>query len=194
MLGSAQTITFDPTVFATAQTITLAGSQLELSNTSGAETIIGPAVGVTVSGGGLSRVFQVDATVTASISGLTISGGSANRYGGGLLNYGTATLTGCTITGNSLGYGVGGGLFNAATLTLSDCTISDNSSGGNGAGLADTGSAILNNCTVTGNSGPRHWRQRRRGLLTFDHGIVTWRSPTAQSAAPTPPVNLAAAC
>ncbi len=172
VLASAQTITFDPTVFATAQTITLAGSQLELSNTSGMETIIGPAVGVTVSGGGLSRVFQVDATVTASISGLTISGGSANRYGGGLLNYGTATLTGCTITGNSLGYGAGGGLFNAATLTLSDCTISDNSSGGNGAGLADTGSAILNNCTVTGNSA-RDTAGSGGGLLTFDHGMVT---------------------
>ena len=54
-------ITFDPTVFATPQTITLTGTQLELSNTSETETITGPAAGVTVSGGGLSRVFQVDA-------------------------------------------------------------------------------------------------------------------------------------
>ncbi len=172
VLASAQTITFDPTVFATPRTITLASAQLELSNTSETETIIGPAVGVTVSGGGLSRVFQVDATVTASISGLTISGGSANRYGGGLFNSGTATLTGCTITGNSLGYGAGGGLFNAATFTLSDCTISDNSSGGNGGGLADTGSAILNNCTVTGNSA-RDIGRSGGGLLSFNHGMVT---------------------
>ena len=63
-----------PTVFATPQTITLTGSQLELSNTSGTETITGPAAGVTVNGGGLSRVFQVDRGVTASISGLTITG------------------------------------------------------------------------------------------------------------------------
>ena len=55
------TITFDSTVFTTPQTITLTGSQLELSNTTGTETITGPAAGVTVSGGGLSRVFQVDA-------------------------------------------------------------------------------------------------------------------------------------
>ena len=54
------TITFDPTVFATAQTITLAGLQLELSETSGTETIMAPAAGLTVTGGGLSRVFQVD--------------------------------------------------------------------------------------------------------------------------------------
>ena len=54
------TITFDSTVFNTPQTITLTGGQLELSDTTGTETITGPAAGVTVSGGGPSRVFQVD--------------------------------------------------------------------------------------------------------------------------------------
>ena len=53
-------ITFDPIVFATDQTITLTLGQLELSDTTGTETITGPAAGVTVSGGGASRVFQVD--------------------------------------------------------------------------------------------------------------------------------------
>ena len=71
------TISFDSTVFNTPQVITLTGSQLELSDTSGTETITGPQAGVTVSGGGLSRVFQVDPGVTASISGLTISGGNS---------------------------------------------------------------------------------------------------------------------
>ena len=56
----ADTIAFDSTVFSTPQTITLTGTQLELSDTTGTETITGPAAGVTVSGGGLSRVFQVD--------------------------------------------------------------------------------------------------------------------------------------
>ena len=92
-------------MFNTAKTITLTGSQLELSNTTGTETIMGPAAGVTVNGGGLSRVFQVDNLVTASSSGLTISGGNASStqygYGGGLLNNGTATLTNCTVSGNS---------------------------------------------------------------------------------------------
>ena len=74
--AGADTITFDSTVFGTAQTITLAGTQLELSDTTGTETITGPAAGVTVSGGGRSRVFQVDKNVTASISGLTITGGN----------------------------------------------------------------------------------------------------------------------
>ena len=75
--AGANTIDFDSTVFDEPQTIFLSGSQLELSDTSGTETIAGPAAGVTVSGVGLSRVFQVDANVTASISGLTITGGRA---------------------------------------------------------------------------------------------------------------------
>src|SRR6266851_2691924 len=86
--GGDQTIVFDSTVFNTAQTITLAGTQLELTDTTGTETITGPAAGVTVSGGGLSRVFQVDASVTAPISGLTITGGTTTGNGGGLANDG----------------------------------------------------------------------------------------------------------
>src|SRR5262249_11715453 len=66
---SSGTITFDPAVFGTSpQTIILTGRQLELSNTTGAVSITGPAVGVTVSGGGASRVFQVDGGVTATFS------------------------------------------------------------------------------------------------------------------------------
>ncbi len=103
--AGANTINFDSSVFNTAKTITLTGTPLELSNTGGAETITGPAAGVTISGGGLSRVFEVDNLVTASLSGLTISGGNASStqygYGGGLFNYGTATLTNCTVSGNS---------------------------------------------------------------------------------------------
>src|SRR6516164_3057694 len=76
--GGNQTIIFDSGVFATAQTITLSGTQLELKDTTGTETITGPAAGVTVSGGELSRVFQVDGGVTASISGLTITAGRAD--------------------------------------------------------------------------------------------------------------------
>src|SRR5262249_30496487 len=121
-LTGAQSITFDATVFATPQTITLTSGQLELSNTSGTETISGSAAGVTVSGGGASRVFQVDSGVTATLSGLTITDGVA-AYGGGVNNAGTASLTDCTVSGNSAGNS-GGGLANIGTATLTDCTIS----------------------------------------------------------------------
>src|SRR5262245_35618034 len=59
-LGGTNTIQFDSNVFATPKTITLSGTQLELSDTTGTETITGPTAGVTVNGNNASRVFQVD--------------------------------------------------------------------------------------------------------------------------------------
>ena len=91
-LSGNPTITFSSTVFAAAQTITLSGSQIELNNAGVAVAIVGPSAGVTISGGGKARVFQVDAGVTADFTGLTVSGGSAPS-GGGLLNSGTLMLT-----------------------------------------------------------------------------------------------------
>ena len=55
---------------------------------------------MTISGGGTSGVFQVDAGVTATLSGLTITDGLA-LAGGGIENVGTVTLTNCTISGNT---------------------------------------------------------------------------------------------
>ena len=132
------TITFDPTVFATAQTITLTGLPLELSNptgTTGTTSIIGPAAGLTVSGGGLSRVFQVDANVTASISRLTISGGNTIAPGGGLDNNGTITLTDCTISGNSARNGGGVYTGSGGATTLTNCTVSGNTTINKGSGV-----------------------------------------------------------
>ena len=168
-------------MFKTPQTITLTGTQLELSDTTGTETITGPKAGVTVSGGGLSRVFQVDAGVTASISGLTITGGNTAGNGGGLYNDGgTATLTNCTVSGNSAGRRRrrpvqhqrhdhadqlhrqrqlrrvdGGGLYNFnGTATLTNCTVSGNSATHRRRrrGCNYGGTATLTNCTVSGNS------------------------------------------
>jgi predicted outer membrane repeat protein len=167
------TITFDPTVFATPQAITLTGSQLELSNTSETETITGPAAGVTVSGGGLSRVFQIDGGVTALISRLTISGGRTTGNGGGLANMpGTLTLlTNCTVSGNSATYRGGGLYSHNGTLTLYNCTVSGNSATTTtannvygGGGLASGGGTLtLTNCNVSGNSAT----QRGGGLANW---------------------------
>jgi hypothetical protein len=163
MTGGDETIDFDPTVFATPQTITLAGNQLELTDTTGTETITGPAAGVTVDGGGQSRVFQIDGRVAASISGLTISGGFTTGNGGGLANLGgTLTLSACTVSGNSCTVNIlnngGGGVFSmGGTTTLTNCTLSGNSAvPGDGGGVFSMGgTTTLTNCTLSGNSAVR---------------------------------------
>jgi parallel beta-helix repeat protein len=160
------TIQFDPSVFSTPQTITL-DATLVLSETSGPEVIDGPGAGLlTVSGGKAVSVFQVDGGVTARVSGLTISGGSTTGSGGGLYNAGTATLTGCTITGNQ-GQS-GGGAYNSNTgkLTLTDCTLSGNSAY-YGGGLDNDGTAMLTDCTISGNS------VTQGGGLEDDSGTAT---------------------
>ena len=167
-------ITFDPTVFASAQTISLTLGQLELSDTTGTETITGPAAGVTVSGGGQSRVFQVDLNVTASLSGLTITGGNATGNGGGLLNEGTTTLTNCTVSGNSASAGSGGGLANDVTIMLTNCTVSGNSDSINGGGVFNQGTATLTNCTVSGNTAASNGG----GLATYFGGTTTATNTT----------------
>jgi fibronectin-binding autotransporter adhesin len=166
--GGTNTIAFntDPsqgTDFDTPQTITLAGTPLELSTADESATIAGPAGGLTISGGGVSRVFQVDNGVTASISDLTITGGSTAENGAGLYNSGTSALVDCTISGNTaVGGSVtneGGGIFNSGTLSVTSSTIAYNqaaygyyyysaTSGGgifNGGLLTVTGSTISNN-------------------------------------------------
>ncbi|MFI5461218.1 MAG: hypothetical protein ACHRXM_37915, partial [Isosphaerales bacterium] len=131
----SNTINFSSIVFNTPKTITLRGTQLELSNTSGTERITGPAARVTVSGGGLSRVFQVDASVTASISGLTIARGKAGTGGGGLYDDGgTTTPTFCTVSGNSAGTNGGGLLDQGGMTTLTNCIVSGNSAFNGGGG------------------------------------------------------------
>ena len=149
VMDVAATINFDPTVFAAHQTIALTAGQLGLSDTGGLETIAAPAVGVTISGGGNSRVFVVDGGVTASLSGLTITGGSTSGPGGGLENLGTVTLTDCTVSGNSAN--TGGGVYNYGMATLTRCTISGNSAR-EGGGVYAYGRLTLTACTVSGNS------------------------------------------
>src|SRR5436190_963949 len=68
-------ITFSPSVFTSATTITLA-STLNLTNTAHSVTIDGSGAGpITVSGGGTVRDFNVSASVAAIIQNLTITGG-----------------------------------------------------------------------------------------------------------------------
>src|SRR5262249_44927352 len=85
----ADSITFDPAVFAAAQPAAPPGGPLLPPDPAGQTGISGPAAGVTVSGGNATRVFQVNAGATAALSGLTVSNGRVVDFGGGILNFGT---------------------------------------------------------------------------------------------------------
>ena len=103
---TALPITFDPTVFATPQTITLTNGTLTLGGFRrpiAPITITGPSAGVTIDGNGSFTVFTVNGSTTATLSGLTITDGNApnNNDGGGILNGGTLTVNASTFTGNS---------------------------------------------------------------------------------------------
>src|SRR5262249_1734914 len=125
----------------------------ELSATGGLQTITGPAAGLTIDAGGQSRVFQVDQGVTASLSGLTLTGGHA-IFGGAVVNYGNLTLTDSTVSDSSAaGLGGGGGIFNQGSLTLGRVTLTGNQAGFGGA-IFTKGTALkLTDCTVTSNTG-----------------------------------------
>ncbi len=148
-------IEFDPTVFSSAQTINLSGT-LVLRETDGPEMIDGPGAGLlSIDGQGQFTVFNNQGT--ASLSGLTITGGGIlpGTPGSGMFNQGTATLTDCTISGNSAYKG--GGILNygPAMLSLTDCTISGNTSADGGGGLFNGGgaaTATITGCTISGNS------------------------------------------
>jgi Bacterial Ig-like domain (group 3) len=133
-------------------TITLTLGQLELTNPSEPVTIYNVANDgpVTISGGGENRVFEIDSGVSATISGLTLAGGSTSGNGGGIYNGGTLTLSNSTISGSSA-Y-VGGGLYNTGTATLTDSTVSSNVGYGSAAGIFNRGSVTLADCTISGNS------------------------------------------
>ena len=182
-MAGPDTINFDTSgVFATAQTINLGGMQLELTDKTGATTNTG--LGVTVNGGGLSRVFQVDSMVAASISGLTISGGmaaGASGNGGGLANFGNTTLSNCIISENSAGY-LSGGVYGgaASTTTLNDCIVSGNSAVFGG-GLDSHGTLTLqNHCTVSDNSATQHGGglENYLGTTTLSDCVVSGNTST----------------
>src|SRR5438132_3988281 len=159
-LGSNDTIQFR--LPSGPQTITLTGA-LDITNP---VTVKGTGAGsLTISGNNLDRVFVVgqiflqNLALGVAISDLTVSGGSAvsginHDYGGGLLNFGTLTVSNVTFSGNAAGSGGGGAVYNVGALTLNSCTFTRNTAGADGGGIRNisSGTLTVSNCTFSGNS------------------------------------------
>ncbi len=175
--GSA--IEFDPTVFATPQTITLL-STLVLAETQGPEVIDGPGASiVTISGNATFEVLSVSSGVTASVSGVTVADGQDPMPGlsaGGIFNQGTLSLTACTVSGNFNAFSFsddtkysdfGGGITNQGTLTVASSTISGNTAG-DGGGIFNLPGGTM---TVTGSTISGSYAGEGGGIL--NEGTVT---------------------
>ncbi len=158
-------------------TITLAQGPLDLDNQFGALAIDGPGAGsLTVSGGGLGQVFTLNGVPqggqTASISDLTISGGSSTGTGGAVVNHGFMTFTSVTFSGNTAGTN-GGGLYNRGWMTLLDCTLSGNSAKGNGGAFDNAGLATLIDTAISSNTSGTTGSSLGGGLENEKTGMLT---------------------
>ncbi|MCL4263755.1 MAG: CSLREA domain-containing protein [Anaerolineae bacterium] len=118
---------------------------------SGNLTINGLGQGETIlAGQGNGRVLTINSGVNVILNNLTLTRGSEpGGVGGGLLNNGTLTLNGVTISHSEAG--TGGGIWNQGSLTLSHSAIVGNRSDGSGGGLHNQGTAALTNVTISGN-------------------------------------------
>ena len=149
------------------KTITLTSGELLITDS---VTIDGPGANqLAVSGNNASRVFEVAAGQNVTISGLTITDGSAPDQGGGILNDGSnLTLSGDNFTQNvadesATSSAQGGGLQSlGGDLTITGCQITGNQALGAagasavgdafGGGIYVTaGSATISNSTISGN-------------------------------------------
>jgi hypothetical protein len=156
--GSDHAVTFAPAV---TGTITLS-SEIAIS---GAMTITGPGAGsLTISGGDASRIFNFDASSTATVSGLTLTHGLAGPatllipdvVGGAIMSQGTLTVNNCVLSNNVATdptiIARGGAIWSNNLLTLNNDTFINNSAddyGGAVAGLLSAGGGTAASVTAT---------------------------------------------
>ncbi|WP_020476610.1 Ig-like domain-containing protein, partial [Zavarzinella formosa] len=145
------TLTFLPSL--AGQTLTLA-SPLPALSANMTITGLGSSL-LTVTGNGFGSLFVVNAGVTATIRGLTVTGGGTVQgfrvvSGAGIYNAGTLTLANDAVTGNMTTLS-GGGIYNIGTLTVLDSSVSNNSAAWGG-GIANTGTLDIERTTFSGNT------------------------------------------
>ena len=146
-------------------------------------TIMGVGAGLTIIDGGLlDRVFHVLPGATLNITGVTVTGGTAER-GGGIRNDGVLVVDQTSISANEADFG--GGVFNAATGTV---TIRNTMIGGfnnsvtveqfgneanlQGGGLFNDGTATIAGSRVSGNIA------NAQGAGIYNRGALTVTTTT----------------
>ncbi|HBE67001.1 MAG TPA: hypothetical protein DDW52_02525, partial [Planctomycetaceae bacterium] len=158
IIAANETPGLDTINFSGAGSILLENGALELSD-SNRTTIEGNGL-VTVDAADQSIVFVVNEDATATLSGLTISGGGFQAYpvdsltsGAGIFNAGTLQVRNSVVTRNTANDN-GGGIHNSidGDLTIVGSEISHNFATNVGGGVNNFGTVTIIDSTITSNS------------------------------------------
>ncbi len=136
--------------------------------------------GLTVTGNGAVRVFEIGSGRTVSIVGLTITRGYAD-YGGGIRNNGTLALADANVISN-FAVNQGGGIYNYfGNVTLRRVTMSSNITNGQGGAIWAAGATTyVENSTIQGNLASYHAGiANENGTVTVVHSTITGNSASA---------------
>jgi hypothetical protein len=127
---------------------------------------------IVISGGGMSRIFEVASNAVVTLNELTLEDGSANgdgfpaNSGGAILNLGELQLMDCTIRNCSASSG--GAIRNESELQIAGSTIHDNSSTGDSGAIFTKNLLNASNSTFSNNSSTG-----LGGMMINEFGVVT---------------------
>ena len=168
--GTADTIVFDPALFASgAATLTLTSGALDVDSANNADglTIIGPGENLlTISGNNSSPIFTSVATFAASnssplsLSGMTLANANGGYGAIAMMYSGSLTIDHVAIRNNQSSSKGAGVLFydSGATVSISNTSIANNtatatySSGNGGGAYVSAANVTISNSTISGNA------------------------------------------
>ncbi|MBS0659983.1 MAG: right-handed parallel beta-helix repeat-containing protein [Verrucomicrobia bacterium] len=160
-------------------TLTLTSGSLGLNANSTVEidgsTLLAP---LTLSGGGLLRIFDLPSPAALSLNRVVLARGAATGgfVAGAILlgNSNSLLAVDCSFTGHtSTGLGATIGSAGGSRSVLHRCTLSDNVAVPSGSAIfVDSGEVALVNCTVSGNTGSAFY-VRNSGAVDLLHTTVT---------------------
>ena len=140
--------------FSVSGTITLNSTLPPINNDL---TIDGTGRSIIVSGNNSVQVMIVNSGKALTLLNLTIANGKCGCRGGGIVNFGTLTVTNSTFSGNSVGNGDGGadggGIENdGGTVNVTNSTFTGNSAYGGGGIENRAGTVNVTNSTFSDNN------------------------------------------
>ena len=177
-IKNSRTITIDMNGFTLDRGCTSRGSQvIVIRNGSTLNLSNGTLTG---GWGGNGGALDIETNTTVNLTDVIITGNTADDRGGGIANWGTLTMTDCSITNNTsrdddnVSNRGGGGLFNkaGATATLTNVTISDNLAYRFGGGIRNEGTLNITECAVNSNECSSSSLLEYDGGGIYNHGTL----------------------